>query len=102
MRDRHVDVVDDDRQVIGRMPVRPQDDEVLDVRAVELDPPVHRIVKRRGAGRHLEADRARRARRFELGDLARATARRQRAVVLPGLAARLGALALLAQPSAEQ
>jgi hypothetical protein len=41
VRDRHVDVVDDDREVIDRMAVRPQDDEVLDVRAIELDPPMH-------------------------------------------------------------
>ena len=37
VRDRHVDVVDDDRQVVRRVAVRPQHDEVLDVRVVELD-----------------------------------------------------------------
>ena len=65
--------------------------------AVELDPPVHRIVERRDAGRHLEADRARRARRFELGNLFRGELQAG-AVVLPGLAARFRVLSLLAQP----
>ena len=35
---------DDHRQVIGRMAVGAQDDEVLDVLVVELDRPVHEIV----------------------------------------------------------
>ena len=58
VRDRHVDVVDDDRQVIGRMAVGAEDDEALDVLVVELDRPVHEIGERRLSRGHLEADRA--------------------------------------------
>ena len=47
VRDLHVDVVGDDRQVISRLAVRPQDHEVFDVRVVERNRPVHEIVERR-------------------------------------------------------
>ena len=43
--DLHVDVVGDDRQVIGRLAVGPQNDEVLDLGVVELDRPVDEIVE---------------------------------------------------------
>ena len=43
VRDLHVDVVDDDRQVIGRVAVGAEDDEVLDVLVVEVDRAVHEI-----------------------------------------------------------
>ena len=46
VRDLHVDVVDDDRQVIGGLAVRPQDHEVFDVRIVECDRAVDEIVER--------------------------------------------------------
>ena len=69
--DAHVDVVDDDRQVVGRVAVGPQHDEVFDHRVVELDPPMHHIVVRGGAGRHAEADGPRRAGGFARGDLVR-------------------------------
>ena len=45
VRDRHLDVVRHDRQVIRRMAVGAEDDEVLDVGAVELDRPVDEIVE---------------------------------------------------------
>ena len=51
VRDRHVDVVGDHRQVIGRVPVGSERDEILDVRVVERDVAVHEIVERRFAGR---------------------------------------------------
>ena len=37
VRDLHIEIVGDDRQVIRRQPVRSKDDEVLDLRVVELD-----------------------------------------------------------------
>ena len=44
MRDPHLHIVGHDRQVIRRVAVGAEDDEVLDVRVVELDRPVHEIV----------------------------------------------------------
>ena len=97
MRNRHVHVVDDDGEMVRGVAIGPLHHEVLDVRGIELDPPTHGVVKGSGARRHLEADRARRAGRLERGDALRGQ-RQARAVVLPGLAALLGALALVAQP----
>src|SRR5688500_10044517 len=84
-----------------------KDDEVFDVLRVELDAAVHGIVKRhralarRSAGGAEAADPesngARRAHRFEPGDLFRRQ-REARAVVLPGLAALLRLLPFRAQP----
>ncbi len=91
--DAHVDVVDDDRQVVGRVAVRPQHDEVLDHRVVELDPPVHHVVVRGGAGRHAKADGARRAGGFARGDVVGREIH-ARAVVRPGLPGGFRGLAL--------
>ena len=66
MRDLHLHIVGHDGELIGRLAVGAQDDEVLDVRAVELDRAVDEIV---------EARRARRAR----GSGSRAARRRARA-----------------------
>ena len=92
--DPHVDVVDDDRQVIGRVAVRPQDDEVLDHRVVELDPPVHHVVVRRRARRACgSGSRAARP----AASRAAISSRRERgarAVVRPRLPRLLGRLAL--------
>src|SRR5687767_3198026 len=58
VRDGHIDVVDDYRQVIRRMRIGSKDDEVLDVLVVELDWSMHAVGKRGLARRHLEANRA--------------------------------------------
>ena len=58
VRDPHVDVIDHDRQVIERMAIGSDDDEVFKVGAVELDPPMHDVVESDDAVGHLEADRA--------------------------------------------
>ena len=79
------------------MAVGSQDDEVLDVRAVELDPAVHRIIEPRAGAGTLKRTRARLAGGVELRTPL-AGQRQARAVVSPRLAALLGALALLAQP----
>jgi hypothetical protein len=71
VRDRHVDVVGDDRQVIRRVAVGPKRDEVFDVRVVEGDVAVHEVVKCRLAGRYLEADGARHPRGLTSGYLIR-------------------------------
>src|SRR5688500_6475875 len=57
MRDRHVDVVDDDGEVIGGIAVGAQDDEILDVLVLERDLAAHQIDEARLAVRDLEADR---------------------------------------------
>ena len=58
VRDRHVDVVHDDGQVIRGMTIRAEDDEALDVLVVERDRAVDEIRERRLSRRHLEANRA--------------------------------------------
>ena len=78
------------------MTIGADDHEVFDVGRVELDVPLHGIVERRLAGRHLEAHGLRRAVRHELRD-ARGIERQARAVVLPRFAVRFGLLAFLAQ-----
>ena len=85
VRDLHVEVVGDDGEVVGRVAVGAQDDEVLDVGVVERDRAVHEIGERRGALGHVEADRARRAGGLELRDLLRRE-RQAAAVVGPGAA----------------
>ena len=94
VRDRHVDVVADHRQVIDRQPVAADDDEVVDAGVVELDRALHEIGERRAALGHLEADRARRAVRGQLAGL-RLGQRPLAADVAPHLAAGLGRLARL-------
>ena len=48
VRDLHLHVVRDDGEVVGWLAVGPEDHEVLDVGAVELDGPVHEIVETYG------------------------------------------------------
>ena len=71
VRDGHVEIVGDHRQVVCGMAIRAQDDEVLDVRVFEADGPVHEIGEARRPVRNAKADRARCAGRLELRDLLR-------------------------------
>ena len=75
MRDPHVDVVDDDREVVGGLGVGAQDDEVFDHRVREFDRAVHQVGEAGLALRHLEADRARRSGGLTLLRSARPSAR---------------------------
>ncbi len=59
MRDLHLHIVGHDRQLVGRVAVRAQDDEVFDGRAVDLDRAVHEIVESDDADRDFEAHGAR-------------------------------------------
>ena len=90
----HVDVVGHDGEVVGRVTVGAQDDEVLDVGVVEGNRPAHAVVEARLAGWHLEPDRARRARGFERRRFI-GRAREAGAVVHPAAASGLGRLPLL-------
>ena len=84
VRDLHLHIVGHDGEVIGRMAVRSQDDEVFDVRAVELDRAVDEIVEARRA---VPGTRKRTARGTRValarGDLVGASSAQQRAVVAP-------------------
>jgi hypothetical protein len=57
--DRHLHIVDDDREMVGGLAVRSQDHEVLDVGVLEHDRSTHEIAEGRPAGRNFEADGAR-------------------------------------------
>ena len=70
VRDGHVDVVDDDGEVIGRIAVGAEQDEVVDQLALELHVAADEVVKLDRARRHREADDVRR-RRTTLGRRAR-------------------------------
>ena len=59
MRDRHLHIVGNDGELVGGLAIGAQDDEVLDVGAVELDRTVDRSSKRIVL-RNAEADGARR------------------------------------------
>ena len=96
MRDLHVDVVDDDGQVVCRLTVRPQDHEVLDVGVVERDRPVNEILERRLPGRNFEAHRAGRPRREPLFDFFRSQCAAG-AIVNPSSTRRFSGLPLLLQ-----
>ena len=91
VRDLHTDVVDDDREVVGRLPVRSQDDEILDVGVVERNRAAHEIVEGRLAFRHAEPDRARRVlpRRARRRSSAGQRRRHVRSYVHAGSSARL-------------
>jgi hypothetical protein len=95
VRDRHVHVVADDGELVGRLAVRSQDDEVLDRLVLHGDGPVHQVVERRPAFRHAHADGARLMCRLLLRDLLRRQ-RQAAAVVDPAFAPRfrLGARGL--------
>src|SRR5215204_6062328 len=93
----HLNIVHDDREVIGRIVVRPEDYEVFDIGAVELDPAVHRVIECGASRGHLEANRSRRRGILELAHLIGGESE-ARAVVLPGLTKLLGAFALLTKP----
>ena len=85
MRDRHLHIVRDDRELICGMTVGAKDDEIFDVRAVERDWAVDEIPELHGAVGHLETDRARHAVPLARGDVVgRQTA--ACAVVLPAAA----------------
>ena len=92
--DRHVDVVHDDRQVIGRVPVGPQDDQIPDRGVVHVDRPVDHVVEPGPAWRDLEPNGMRRPVVGEAGQLLLPPVQ-ARAVVLPPASCRLGGLALL-------
>ena len=78
MRDPHLHIVGHDRQVIGGMAVGSEDDEVLDVGAVELDRPVHQIVEARDAVGNAERGRRAARRALARGDLVRRSAQQVR------------------------
>jgi hypothetical protein len=82
--------------MIGGLAIRSKDDEVLDVRVVELDRASHQVAERGPARRDLEADGARRPGRFTRGDFVNAK-RAAGPVVHPAAAGCLGRLALLLQ-----
>ena len=91
--DPHLDIVGHDREVVGGMAVRSQDDEVFDVRAIELDRAVHQIVEPGHTFRHAEPDRAGNAIALASGDdVGRQPA--AHAIVSPGLALFLREIAL--------
>ena len=96
VRDCHVDVVGNHRQVISGMTIGPQDHEVFDVRAVEFDPAVNEIVERHRAFGHTDADRPRHARGFAPFDL-RGRQCTAGSIVPPRAASALGRLALCVQ-----
>ena len=73
------------------MAVGTQDDEILDVGAVEFDRTVHEIVEPHRARRDAKADGARHAIAFARGDVVRAQSA-ARPIVLPGRAAQLGGI----------
>ncbi len=73
VRDSHLDIVAHHRQLIGGLAVGAKQDEILDVRAVELDRPVNEIVEAGDAFRHAEADGARLPGAIVRRDLRRAT-----------------------------
>ena len=77
MRDLHLHIVGHDRELIGRLAVGAQQDEVLDVRAVELDRPVHEIVEARRPVGHAETDDARQSRSRSRAAISSASARQQ-------------------------
>ena len=57
VRDPHVDVVDDDAEVVGRRAVRPREHEIVELGVGDLDAPLDPIVPRHAAGqRILEPD----------------------------------------------
>ena len=78
----HLHIVRDDRQVVGGMPIRAEDDEVFDVRAVERNRAVHEIVEARVAFGNTKPDRARGPRGLVLGYLLRCE-RQAAAIVEP-------------------
>ena len=92
MRDRHLDIVCDDGELVGRLAVGSEDDEILDVGPVELDRPVDEILDQRRAFGHAEANGARRLAPFARRDLC-PRQRRAGAIVAPRRRA-LGSLAL--------
>jgi len=59
MRNPHRHIIGDDREVIGRVAVGAQDDEVFDVRVVETDRAADQVFEARGARWHQKADGAR-------------------------------------------
>ena len=64
VRDPHVEVVDDDAEVVGRRAVRARDHEVVELRVGDLDAPLDAVVPRDAAGQRIpEADHRRDARR---------------------------------------
>ena len=71
VRDRHVDVVGDDRQVIGRLAVGAQDHEIFDVARCRTRSARARDRRTRPPVRDQKPDRARRAGRLEPRDLVR-------------------------------
>jgi hypothetical protein len=93
----HLHIVRDDRQVVGGLPIRAQDDEVLDVRAVEGNRPVHEIRKTRVAFRNAKANRGCSSRGLVVRYLLRCE-REAAAVVEPTAACGFGSLPLLLQP----
>ena len=56
VRDLHLEIVDDNRQMIRGQPVRSKDDEVLDLRVVEFDCASDAIHVRSHARRHKESN----------------------------------------------
>ena len=82
VRDLHLHIVRDDGELVRRMTVGADDDEVFDVGAVEFDRTVDEIVEARRARRHLEADRARLSGALARGDVVRGACE-TRAVVRP-------------------
>ena len=93
----HLQIVRDDGQVVGGMPIRAEDDEVFDVRAVERNRAVHEIGEARVAFGNAKPNRARGPRGLVLRDLLRCK-REAAAIVEPRAACRFGPLPLLLQP----
>jgi hypothetical protein len=91
VRDRHVDVVAHDGELVRRLPVGSHDHEVLDRRVIDRDLTVHAIVERRLALGHAHAHGPRRAVGLECGDLG-GVERQAPAIVLPRGTALLGRL----------
>ena len=67
LRHLHLHIVNNDREVVGRVRVGTNDDKVFDVGVVELDAAVHEVVERRRARGHQEANGV----RFAGGDTTR-------------------------------
>ncbi len=66
--DSHVEIVHDHGEVVDRGAIGAQDDEVLDIGALERDAAVHRVLPGDLTGRHAEPDRALLHVRLALGE----------------------------------
>src|SRR4051794_13140232 len=82
--DPHGDVIGDNRKIVDRAVVTPQDDEVVEIPPLEADPAMHGIVPGDLLISHFKSDRVRCPSLHSLVDLARAQAGAPTIVAEPG------------------